>query len=143
MSTEYKEKVLRSTTVVVTPAQIKALVATDVTLVEAPGAGKAIVPVRAILTLDFNSAAYAWANSDHTLGLSHGGIAAANDAGAQALIEATERTTVAWNAAAVATLAENTALKLTAGGTGEPTTGDSNLLVEVFYYVCDVTGDED
>lgn len=143
MSTEYKEKVLRSTTVVVTPAQIKALVATDVDLIAAPGAGKAIVPVSAILTLDYNSAAYAWANSDHTLGLNLGGIAAANDAGAQALIEATERTSVHWTAAAVATLSENTALKLQAGGTGEPTTGDSNLLVEVLYYVVDVTGDND
>lgn len=143
MSIEYKEKVLRSTTVRVTSAQIKALVATDVTIVPAPGAGKAIVPVRAILTLDYASATYAWANSDHTLGFNIGGIAAANDAGAQALIEATERTSVSWGPAAVATLAENTALLLQAGGTGEPTTGDSDLLVEVLYYVCDVTGDND
>lgn len=140
---DYKEKFLRSTTVVVTPAQIKAIVATDVTIVPAPGAGKCIVPVRAILTLDFVSAAYAWANSDHTLGFNIGGIAAANDAGAQALIEASSRLSVAWQAAAQATLAENTALLLQAGGTGEPTTGDSNLVVEVLYYVCDVTGDND
>lgn len=138
-----KEKFLKSKTIVVTPAQIKAIVATDVTLIAAPGAGKVIVPVRAILTLDYNSAAYAWANSDHTLGFNLGGIAAANDAGAQALIEASARTTVVWNAAAQATLTENTALLLQAGGTGEPTTGDSNLLVEVFYYELDVTGDND
>lgn len=138
-----KEKFLKSRTVVVTPAQLKAIVATDVQLIEAPGAGKVIVPVRAVLTLDFNSAAYAWANTDHTLGFNLGGIAAANDAGAQALVEASSRTTVAWQAGAQATLTENTALLLQAGGTGEPTTGDSNLLVEVFYYVCDVTGDND
>ena len=138
-----KEKVLKSRTVVVTPAQVKALVATDVELVEAPGAGKAIVPVRAILTLDYNSAAYTWANSDHTLGFNLGGIAAANDAGAQALIEAAERKSVTWGPTAQADLTENTALKLQAGGTGEPAAGDSNLIVEVFYYVCDVTGDND
>lgn len=138
-----KEKILKSRTIVVTPAQIKAIVASDVTLLPAPGAGKAIVPVRAILTLDFASAAYAWANTDHTLGFNLGGIAAANDAGAQALIEASSRLSVAWQAAAQATLSENTALLLQAGGTGEPTTGDSNLLVEVFYYVVDVTGDND
>lgn len=138
-----KEKILKSRTIVVTPAQIKAIVASDVTLLPAPGAGKAIVPVRAILTLVFASAAYAWANTDHTLGFNLGGIAAANDAGAQALIEASSRLSVAWQAAAQATLSENTALLLQAGGTGEPTTGDSNLLVEVFYYVVDVTGDND
>lgn len=138
-----KEKFLKSRTIVVTPAQVKALVATDVELLPAPGLGKCIVPVRAVLTLDFNTTAYAWANSDHTLALSLGGIAAANDAGAQALIEAASRLSVAWQASAQATLAENTALALQAGGTGEPTLGDSNLLVEVFYYVCDVTGDED
>lgn len=138
-----KEKFLKSRTVIVTPAQIKAIVATDVELIPAPGAGKCIVPVRAVLTLDYNSATYAWANSDHTLGFNLGGIAAANDAGAQALIEASSRLSVAWQAAAQATLAEDTALLLQAGGTGEPTTGDSNLIVEVFYYVCDVTGDND
>lgn len=143
MATEYKEKVLRSTTVVVTPAQIAALVATDVTLIAAPGAGKAIVPVYAVLTLDFASIAYTWANSDHTLGFNLGGIAAANDAGAQALIEASSRLSVLWSAALQATLAENTALLLQAGGTGEPASGDSNLIIEVFYYVVDVTGDND
>ena len=138
-----KEKALKSRTIVVTSAQIKAIVATDVTLIPAPGAGKAIVPVAAVLTLDYASATYAWANSDHTLGFNIGGIAAANDAGAQALIEATSRKSVLWNAATQADLTENTALLLQGGGTGEPTTGDSNLLVEVFYYVCDVTGDAD
>lgn len=138
-----KEKVLKSRTVVVTPAQVKAIVATDVSLIAAPGAGKAIVPVRAVFTLDFASVAYAWANTDHTLGFNLGGIAAANDAGAQALIEAASRLSVVWSAAAQATLSENTALLLQAGGTGEPTAGDSNLLVEIFYYVCDVTGDND
>lgn len=140
---DFKEKVLKSSTIVVTPAQIKAIVASDVTLIPAPGAGKAIVPVRAVLTLDFATIAYVWANADHTLGFNLGGIAAANDAGAQALIEAVARKSVAWSAGAVADLTENTALLLQAGGTGEPTAGDSNLLVEVFYYELDVTGDND
>jgi hypothetical protein len=138
-----KEKILKSRTIIVTPAELKAIVATDKTLIEAPGAGKCIVPVRAVLTLDFVTTAYAWANTDHTLGFNLGGIAAANDAGAQALVEAASRLSVAWQAAAQATLSENTALLLQAGGTGEPTLGDSNLLVEVFYYVVDVTGDND
>ena len=138
-----KEKFLKSRTITVTSAQIKAIVATDVTLIEAPGAGKAIVPVYAILTNKFNTTAYAWANTDHTLGFNLGGIAAANDAGAQALVEAASRLSVLWSAAAQATLAENTALLLQAGGTGEPTTGDGTIEIEVFYYVADVTGSED
>ncbi len=138
-----KEKVLHSRTVTVTPAELKAIVATDKTLIDAPGAGKAIVPVRAVLTLDFDSVAYTWANSDHTLGFNLGGIAAANDAGAQALVEAASRKSVTWGPSAQADLTENTALLLQAAGTGEPAAGDSNLLVEIFYYICDVTGDND
>lgn len=137
-----KEKVLKSRTVVVTPAQVKAIVATDVELVPAPGAGKALIVDHVVATLDFNSAAYTWANSDHTLNV--GEAAMDNDAEAQALIEAAARyTTVIRPPAGSTPVTENTAIKLQAGGTGEPATGDSNLILEVVYREVDVTGDND
>lgn len=133
------EQKIHTARVRVPSASVKAIVATDVTIVPAPGAGKCIVPLRAVLTLDYNSATYVWANSDHTLGFNLGGMAAANDAGAQALIEASSRKSVVWQPAAQADLTENTALLLQAGGTGEPGTGDSDLIVEVDYKIVDTT----
>lgn len=134
-----KEKFLKSRTIVVTSAQIKALVATDVELIPAPGAGKAIELVSACLTNKFATTAYAWANTDHNITV--GNATFTNDAAAQALIEAVARYSVVIRPPVTAdVLAENTSLKLTASGTGEPTTGDGTLVIEVKYYVNDVTG---
>lgn len=135
MQTEHK---ILFEEVVVTSAQLKALVATDVDIVAAPGAGKVIVPLFSTLTLLFNETAYAWANTDHAITL--GSATTDSDAEAQALIESVDNHTIVMRPAAdSAELATNTALKLGASGTGEPTTGDSTLLVKVAYYVIDVT----
>lgn len=120
----------------ITSAQLKAIVATDVELVAAPGAGKVIVPLWAILTMDYGTATYAWANSDH--GITVGDMAMDNDAAAQALIEATSDFSVRLTPLAGDTvLTANSALKLTASGTGEPTTGDGTLVVKVAYHILD------
>lgn len=119
-------------------ASVKTLVATDVTLVAAPGAGKVIVPHMAIMTLDFNSVAYIWANTDH--GIVVGGMAMDSDAESQALIEASARASVVVRPVAGSTpLSENAALVLAASGTGEPGTGNSDLVIDILYSVHDVT----
>lgn len=133
-----KELKLKYREVVVTPAQVKALVATDVEIVEAPGAGRQHILLFASITNDFNSVAYAWANSDHSLTL--GPAVTDSDAEAQALIESTDRLSIVLRPAVdSAELGENAALALGATGTGEPATGDSNLIVRVVYATIDTT----
>lgn len=132
-----KELKLNFKEVRVPSASVKALVATDYEIVAAPGLGKVIVLVAAVLTLDYATATYAWANTDHNITV--GGATFANDAGAQALIEASARYSVRIAPTAAQTvLTENQALSLGASGTGEPTTGDSDLVVRVLYAVVDV-----
>lgn len=119
-------------------SSVKTLVATDVTIVEAPGAGKQHIVLFASLTLDFNTTAYAWANTDHTITL--GGMVTDSDAETQALIESADRHSIVLRPAVdSAELGENAAIVLGATGTGEPAAGDSDLLVRVCYATVDVT----
>lgn len=132
------EKELRIRTVEkrFTSAQVKTLVATDLEVVAAPGAGKSLIMLWGSVTLDYGTATYTWANTDHSITL--GGVATVNDAMAQALIEATADYTLLFpGKVATAQLAENTAIKLEAAGTGEPATGDGELVVRVMYVEVD------
>lgn len=133
-----KEQAIHTVQVRVPSAAVKTLVATDVEIVPAPGAGKILEFISGYVILDFNSVAYSWANTDHDLTL--GGVASVNDAAAQAVIEASSRFVARYSPAAGAATAvtENQAIKLTAGGTGEPATGNSDLVVIVNYRVHDV-----
>ncbi len=133
-----KELVLKYREVVVPSASVKTIVATDYDIVEAPGAGYAHIVLFASLTLDFNTTAYTWANTDH--GITLGTTVTDSDAEAQALIESVDRHSVVLRPAVdSAELVENTAIKLGASGTGEPATGDSDLIVRVVYATVDMT----
>jgi hypothetical protein len=137
------EKVIHYKEVVVTSAQIKALVATDVDLVAAPGAGKAIELISVLLTMvpaTTSPVAYTWANTDHNITV--GSAAFVNDAAAQALIEASTSarySAVLRPSATEGVLTENAALKIGASGTGEPAAGNGTLKVRVAYRVWDLT----
>lgn len=133
-----KELKIKFREVVVPSASIKTLVATDYEIVEAPGAGKAHIVLFASLTLDFNTTAYTWANSDHSITL--GPTVTDSDAEAQALIESTDRHSIVLRPAVdSAELVENGAINLGATGTGEPATGDSDIIVRVLYATVDMT----
>lgn len=125
----------------VTSAQIKALVAEDVTIVEAPGAGKIIVPLWALVTMDAGSTPYTWVeadeeNPDHAISL--GDMALDDDTSVNALITAATDYSVRLTPLAGSTaITANTALKLTASGVGEPTLGNGTLVVKVAYHVTD------
>ena len=133
-----KEQVMLFVENVLTSAQVKALVATDVSLIAAPGVGKIIVPLFHVLTLKFATIAYTWANTDHSITV--GGAVTDSDAEAQALIESADRHSIVLRPAVdSAELAENTALFIGATGTGEPAAGDSTLLVKTYYTIINVT----
>lgn len=121
-----------------TSAQIKTLVATDVTLIPAPGAGKVIVPLFHVLTMKAGATPYTWANTDHSITI--GDAVTDSDAEAQALIESADDLTLFLRPAAQsAEKVPNTALKIEAAGTGEPAAGDGTLLVKTYYTIIDVT----
>lgn len=137
-----QERVIHYKEVELTSDQIKALVATDVDLVAAPGTGKVIETISVVLTLlppvGASHVAYTWANTDHNITV--GSATFTNDAAAQALIEAAARySAVIRPSATEGALTENAALKIGASGTGEPAAGNGTLKVRVAYRVWDVT----
>lgn len=134
------ERAILSAKKTLTTAQVKALVATDVEVIAAPGAGKAIVVLGAFLTMRpvASPVQYAWANTDHDITI--GGHSVGGDTPAQALIEAA--TTGPFTKQVVPagkTLTANEAVVIGASGTGEPATGNGELDIEVLYMVIDVT----
>lgn len=138
------ERRVHTKVVELTSDQIKALVATDVELVAAPGAGKVIELISATLTLlppvGVSHVAYTWANTDHNITV--GNATFANDAAAQALIEAAARyTAVIRPSVTEGALTENAALKIGASGTGEPAAGNGTLVVRANYRIWDTTTD--
>lgn len=116
----------------ITSAQLKTLAATDVELVEAPGAGYAHVPVMAVLTNKYGTATYAVANTDHAAVIT--GLPALTDAEYQTLMESTDQITFAIHGEGTsAEIVENAAIKISDPGTGELATGDGSLIVRIVY----------
>lgn len=136
---EYREELVdladRYVQVELTSAQIRTLNTTPVLVVTSPGAGKALVPHAVYATLDFRSIAHV-TNSDKTLDLEYGGSRTGEKVASlpTAFVEATaDKAGLAYVSGAVAPL-ENTALYAHID-TGNPSTGDSSILLRIYYKV--------
>lgn len=135
------ESVLRSVDVTVSSAEMLALNATPKTIVAAPGAGKAIIPVAALLFLDFGTAAYAGIAAGEDLAFKY-----TNAAGTQIFtVEATNFLDAVADAlryadagSALLTPTANAAVVLHML-TGEIITGDSPLRIRMYYRVVPTT----
>lgn len=128
------ERRVKYAEVVVTSAELLALYTTPKTLVAAPGAGKVLEFISAVLILDYNSAAYA-TNGDLSVA-NETGTALSNDVLLANLLAKTADTMIQLNAlnpdnTGVAVL-EDEALELVCA-TGNPATGDSPIRVKVAY----------
>jgi hypothetical protein len=125
--------------VTITSAELLALNATPKTLVAAPGAGLAIVPIDVQLFLDYNSAAYAGIAAGENLE-----VRATNGSGqlfatveSDGLLDATadQYRHIYPLAAAASTPVANAALIMCLAS-GEVTTGNSPIKVRTRYRVC-------
>ncbi len=133
---ELPEKGLQYGEGVVSSAEILALFTTAKTLVPAPGVGKVIEFISAILIVDYGSAAYA-TNGNLTVA-NETGTAYSNTVLLANLLAATADKMVQLMALDVAdtgiVLLENEALELTCA-TGNPATGDSPMRYKIMYRV--------
>lgn len=130
---EMNENLLKYVDVTIPTASVLTLFDTPVTLVAAPGAGKAIVVEAVYCTIDYNSAAYVIQTGD-TLNINYTGgstVAAFNEAFLESSADAR-----AYVKPAVAQMvpAVNTAVSAKISTTN-PTTGDSDLKLRVYYRV--------
>lgn len=126
--------------VTISSAEMLALRATPKTLVAAPGAGKVIEFLGAVLLLDYNSAAYVETSDNMAIKFENGsGVAVSDAIEATGFVTATADTMTnavpVKDAIVAKTGCENKALVLHNTGDGEYTTGDSPVRVKVMYVV--------
>ena len=129
-----------SPVITITSAQMLALNAAPQTLVAAPGAGKAIVPVYAALFLDYGTAAYAGiaAGEDLAFRYTNGSGTTIGTVEANGFLDATadaHRLTTVFSGLLTPTANAALVLHMTSG---EITTGDSPLKVKVGYRVVEL-----
>lgn len=132
---------VQSANVTISATELKALNATPKTLVAAPGAGKAIIPVAIQAFLDYGTAAYDGIAAGEGLAFKY-----TDGSGTQlGSIEATGFLDGSADAARYVDLSPTTAINPTANAalvahmlTGEIATGDSPLKLRVYYRVIDV-----
>lgn len=120
-----------------TAAQVKALAAANITVVSAPGAGLAAVPVAVHLFLDHGGTDFVQTNGSDHLALKYAGGAEISELGTEAqctaLLEASADAALYVNLEADCVPVANTAIALDNNGAAEYTTGDGTLSVRVYY----------
>lgn len=124
-------------TVTIPTAEVLTLNATPVELVPAPGAGKSILVHDASLVIDFNSAAYA---TQTTVNIGVNGADAAQAVFTNGLNATADKSVKAAitssTGASDEQLPANAALEASVP-TANPTAGDSDITIEVFYSIVD------
>lgn len=125
-----------------TAAQVNALVATNIEMVPAPGAGLAVLPVMVHMFLDHGGTDFVQTNGTDHLALLYSGstelFEIATEAQLTTFIEASADAALAYefgNAAAAAGLVPeaNAAIDLDNNGAAEYATGDGTLSIRVYY----------
>lgn len=122
-----------------TSAEILALYTTPKELVEAPGAGKVLEFLSAVLFLDYGTATYA-TRGDLTINLHTTGTALSDTVAAADFVQQTaDAYRVMQALSADVALKANEALELRCA-TGNPDTGDSTIKVLIRYCIHDFSG---
>lgn len=126
-----------------TAAQVNALLATNITVVTAPGANLAVFPVAAFIFLDSGGTDFVQVNNTDQLALKYSASNEITEFGTEAqctaLLEATGDASLYVTGFLVANpegfIPEaNTAIDLDNNGAAEYTTGDGTLSIRVWYY---------
>lgn len=128
--------VILSSTVTLTSAQILQLHTTPITLVAGQGAGTVILPIAAMISMTYNSAAYA---TDTSLLYTLGGGSYTTQSGVLALTSdfASIRTFLQNATISGSIYWDNGALEVTTPSSN-PTLGDSDLKITVLYSVISI-----
>ena len=124
----------------ITSAQILALQTTPITLIAAPGAGKAILLRQAVFFLDYNSVGYAsvGAGDDITLRYTNGTGAVIGTLETTGFLDQTaDKYSILYPAAGSIILPANAPVVAFLGGA--VTTGNSPVQVRLFYDIIDLT----
>lgn len=120
-----------------TATNVKALLATNITLVTAPPAGYAVYPTLVHFFNDFGTAAFAQPAGSDALAIRYTASTEIQELGSEAqmtsLIEAVADAALTVPITAVAVPVAATALVLDNNGASEYTTGDGTLSVRVYY----------
>lgn len=135
---EYKNEALdlgtRFAQIKLASADVKLLNSRPILIVTSPGAGKALIPIAAYATIDYNTGTYV-TNSNETLDVEYGG-GGSGDVGVAipvVLMEATADAIASEPAISVVPV-ENAGLYAHIGG-GDPTGGDSDIFIRVYYKI--------
>lgn len=130
----------KQTDVIISSAQILAMNVTPITLIPAPGAGKAIILNKLVSMLDYNTIAYASVGGadDITIRYTNGAGAVIGTIETTGFLDQTADTYAVLQPAAGSTILPANA-PLVAFLGGAVTTGNSPVVVRLFYDIVDLT----
>lgn len=121
--------------ITITTAQMLTLNTVPVSLVAAPGAGLALVPVQLFSTLTYNSAAYSTNASGASVKYTDGSGVAPGLTLTQAFLQSSANSSLNVMASATAYIPTANAPLMLVAASSDPTTGNSALKVRIYYRI--------